>query len=70
MPTDVDLSRIARRRDQVLEAQFAPMPECPPQLLRIPGMLELYTNLKLTRERDIQTFQNIINNLGIATSTP
>lgn len=70
MATDTDLSRIARRRDQVLEVQFAPLPELPPQLLRIPGMLEFYTSLKLTRERDIQTFQNIINNLGIATSTP
>lgn len=70
MPTDIDLSRIAKRRDQILEVQFAPMPEAPPQLLRLPGFQEFYLNLKLLRERDIQTFQNLINNLGIATSTP
>lgn len=70
MATDTDLSRIAKRRDQVLEMQFAPMPELPQQLQRLPGMQEFYMGLKLMRERDIQTFKALVNNLGIATSTP
>jgi hypothetical protein len=70
MPTATDLSRLSKRRDQILEAQFDRFPDAPPQLMRLPGFHEFYESMRLMRERDIQTFKAIVNNLGIATSTP
>lgn len=70
MPTATDLSRISKRRDQVLEAQFDKFPDADDRLMRMPGFREFYESLRLLRERDIQTFRAIVNNLGVATSTP
>lgn len=70
MASPLQLSRTALRRDQILEVQFAPWPEPPPQLLKMPGFNEWWQQMKLVRERDIHTMQRLINNLGIATSTP
>lgn len=71
MPTPAQqLSRTALRRDQILEVQFSPWPEPPPEMLRLPGVQTWWNEMKLVRERDITTFKKLINNLGIATSTP
>ena len=70
MPTSAQVSRIALRRDQILEVQFSPWPEPSPQMLKLPGVQEWWNEMKLARERDINTLQKLINNLGIATSTP
>lgn len=70
MPTSTQLSRIALRRDQILEVQFSPWPEPSPAMLKLPGVQEWWNQMKLARERDINTLQKLINNLGIATSTP
>jgi len=64
------LSRIALRKDQILEVQFTNWPEPPPEMLRLPGVQTWWNEMKLCRERDINTMQKLINNLGIATSTP
>lgn len=64
------LSRISLRRDQILEVQFTNWPDPPPEMLRLPGVQKWWDEMKLCRERDINTLQKLINNLGIATSTP
>lgn len=64
MPTSRQLSRISLRTDQVLEVQFSPWPVPLPQLLKLPGFSQWWDELKLARERDIQTFNAMKNNLG------
>lgn len=64
------LSRTALRRDQVLEINWTPWPDPPPELLKVPGFNSWWLQMKLVRERDVETFQKLINNLGIASSTP
>jgi hypothetical protein len=70
MPTSKQINRIALRKDQVLEVQLGPWPEPPPEMLKLPGIQAWWLEMKLARNRDIDTFNRIINNLGIATSTP
>jgi len=60
------LSRIALRRDQILEVQFGNWPEPLPEMLRLPGIQTWWNEMRLCRERDIQTFKAMNNNLGQA----
>lgn len=66
----LQLSRRSLRRDQILEIQWPSMPEPPPALMRIPGFAEYHAGLKLHNERTQAVFDKLINNLGVATSTP
>lgn len=59
-----ELSRKSLRKDQVIEIHFAPWPEPPPETLRLPGMMKWWADMKLARERDTETFQSLVNNLG------
>lgn len=70
MATDLQLRRLSLRKDQILEVQFGPWPDPPEQMLRLPGVQTWWNEMKLARERDINTMHKLINNLGIATSTP
>lgn len=64
MSKALDLQRKSLRRDQVLEIHFAPIPEPPAELLRMPGMRAWFDQLRLMRERDTQAFQRFVANLG------
>ncbi len=68
--TATDLSRKSLRRDQVLEIHFAPLPEPPPQMMKLPGVSEWWSQMKLIRERDIQVFHRMVNNLQISANSP
>lgn len=62
------LSRKALRRDQLLELHFADWPEPPEQMLKLPGVKDWWDKMKLARERDIQAFHRLVNNLQISTN--
>lgn len=66
MPESVSVSRKSLRRDQVLEIHFAPWPDPPPGVLNIPGAREWWSQMKLIRERDTQSFHRLVNNLAVA----
>lgn len=68
MPPAVDLSRKALRRDQILSIQFAPWPEPPPEMMRLPGVRQWWQDMTLARDRDIQTMFRMVNNLQIASN--
>ena len=70
MPTSLQVSRIALRKDQVLEIQWTPWPEPPPEMIKLPGVREWWQAMRTARDRDIASLQRLVNNLGIATSTP
>jgi len=64
------VSRLKLRRDKVLEIQWPSMVDPPPQLLKLPGFAEYHANQKLYFERLQTVLGQMVNNLGIATSTP
>ena len=64
MATNLQLSRIAKRRDQVLEVQFGPIPEPPPEMEKLPGITTWFQQLKLSRERDVSSIERMLNNLN------
>lgn len=65
------LSRTALRRDKILELPAWPqMADPPPELMKIPGFREYHAQEKLYNERLQNVFNVLVNNLGIATSTP
>lgn len=66
--TATDLSRKSLRRDQVLEIHFAPLPEPPPNMMKLPGVADWWAQMKLTRERDVQVFHRMVNNLQISSN--
>lgn len=66
MSTATDLSRRSLRRDQILELHFSPIPEPPPEMMKLPGVRAWFEQLKLMRERDTQCFQRMVNNLQIS----
>lgn len=70
MADATQLSRLALRRDKILEVPWPQMPSPPPELLRMPGFREYHEQQKLYMERVQNVFNNLVNNLGIATSTP
>jgi len=66
MASDRQLSRISLRPDQILEVQFGPWMEPSPEMLRLPGVNAWWQQLRLSRERDISTFNKLINNLRLS----
>lgn len=64
------LSRTSLRRDQILEVHFAPLPEPPPEMLKLPGVSQWWERMKLSRERDVQALHSLINNLQISANSP
>jgi len=60
----LQLSRTSLRRDQVLEIHFAPWPDPPANMMKLPGVQEWWNQMKLCRERDIQTMQRMVNNIN------
>lgn len=66
MSVATDLSRKSLRKDQVLEIHFSPIPEPPPEMMKLPGVRAWFEQLKLMRERDTQSFQRMVNNLQIS----
>jgi len=69
MASDRQLSRIARRPDQILEVQWGPIPEPPPEMERLPGIRSWFQQLKLSRERDISSIERMLNNLNQQAAT-
>lgn len=64
MSKATDLSRRSLRRDQILEIHFSPLPEPPPETMKLPGFRAWFEQLKVMRERDTQAIQHFVNNLG------
>ena len=64
------LDRLKLRRDKILEIQWPEMQEPPESLMKIPGFREYYAQQRLYNERLQGVLNNLVNNLGIATSTP
>jgi len=58
------LSQRSLRKDQVLEVHFTPFPEPPPEMMKLPGVRAWVSQLRLMRERDTQTLQRLVQNLG------
>jgi hypothetical protein len=70
MADEATLRRISKRQDQILEIQWAPWPDPPPALMRIAGVSEWWQQMRLVRNRDIDTLNKLVVNLQIASSTP
>lgn len=68
MATDTDLSRIALRRDQILELHFDKMPSPSEAFLKLPGARDWWQAMLLHDERRIQAFHRLVNNLQISTN--
>ena len=64
MSKAIDLSRRSLRKDQLLEIHFSPLPEPPPEMMKLPGVRVWFQQLKLMRERDTQALQRFVANLG------
>lgn len=64
MSKATDLSRRSLRRDQLLEIHLSPMPDPPPEMMRLPGVRQWIEQLHLMRQRDIQALQRLVANLG------
>lgn len=62
------LSRLSLRRDQVLEVHFDKLPDPPPEMMKLPGVASWFNSMKLVRERDIQAFHRLVNNLQISSN--
>lgn len=58
------LSRLSLRTDQVLEFHWSPLPELPAEASKLPGMRAWYEQLRLMRERDIQSFHRLVANIS------
>lgn len=69
MADEATLRRLSKRKDMVLEIQWAQWPEPQPQLLRMPGFNEWWLQLKLARNRDIESIARLINNVSAAASS-
>lgn len=70
MATDLDISRKSLRRDQVLEVHFLPWPEPPPNMMKLPGVADWWNQMKLARERDVQSLHRLVNNLSLTQNVP
>lgn len=69
MPTTtkaLKLSRLTLRKDQLIELHIAPLPEPPENFLKLPGAAQLWSSLKLSRERDQQAFHRMVQQMGTA----
>ena len=62
------LSRLSLRQDQILELHFDKLPEPPVEMMKLPGVRRWFNDMKLVRERDIQSFQRMVNNLQISSN--
>lgn len=62
------LSRMSLRQDQVLEFHLTPLPEPPPEAMKLPGMRQWFEQLRLMRERDTQSLYRLVNNLQISSN--
>lgn len=69
MGSQRQLSRIALRKDQILEVQFGPIPEPPPEMAKLPGVETWFSQLKISRERDISSIDRMLSNLRNLSST-
>lgn len=65
MADEATLRRISKRHDQVLEVQWAPWPEPPAALMRIAGVSQWWAEMRLVRNRDIDTLNAMKNNIGL-----
>lgn len=73
MGDPLELSRRSLRQDQILELHFPPWPEPSPEMMKLPGVSAWWTQMRISRERDIQSFHRLVNNLQISsnqTGTP
>lgn len=58
------LSRLSLRQDQIIELNLDRIPEPPPEMIKLPGIASWFNQMKLARERDIQAFYRMVNNLA------
>lgn len=70
MGDQATLNRIRLRRDKILEIQWPQMPDPPEALMKLPGFREYHEQQRQFNERLQSVLNNLVNNLGIATSTP
>lgn len=69
MASDRQLSRISLRKDQILQVQFGPWNDPPPEMAKLPGVNPWWNEMKLARERDIATIERMLNNITQAATT-
>jgi len=65
MSKTTDLSRRSLRRDQILEFRLAPLPEPPPEMMKLPGVARWWEQMVLMRRRDTEALYALINNLQV-----
>jgi hypothetical protein len=64
------LSRLSLRTDQVIEFHWAPLPEPPAEFLKLPGARAWFEQLKIMRERDIQSLHRFVLRYESSTTNP
>ena len=60
---DRKLSRLKLRGDQILSLQTDKLPEPPPEMMKLPGVAAWWQAMRLYREREMQSFHRLVNNL-------
>jgi hypothetical protein len=63
-----ELSRRSLRTDRVIELSLAPWPDPPPNMMKLPGVSEWWAQMKLARERDIQSLHGLAVRYQIQTT--
>lgn len=57
------LARISLRDDQVLEIHFDRIPEPSPEMLKLPGVAEWWSAMRLWDERRTQAFHRMVTRI-------
>ncbi len=70
MADQARISKLALRKDKILEIPWPVMVDPPEELMKIPGFRQYHDQQKLYMERVHNVFNNLVNNLGVSTSTP
>lgn len=70
MGNERTLSRLSLRTDQVLEVHFDRYPEPPPEMLKLPGVRSWWEQMKVMRERDIQSLHRFVLRYESSTQNP
>lgn len=70
MATERDLSRISLRKDQVVELHLDKFPEPPAAMMKLPGVAQWWSEMRLMRERDIQALYRFVNNINATQLDP
>lgn len=62
MPTNVNVERLALQKTRVTELHWAQWPDPPPGIMKFPGMVEWWAQMKRVRETDREQIQSMLLN--------